>query len=100
MEKSVAFLITLLLFVLTPTLHAEPKSYRMGKSFCEVEIRAGNSPNALDNEVIHSVGKVQKDEVFTTEQTFIFAQREANPEVCGSGRGVWNRCGWDECQLD
>lgn len=99
--SNMLFVITLTpLILIVQDSFAEQKSFRMGQDFCEVEIRAGNSASALNNPVIYPMGSVKKGQIFTTDQTFIYAQREGNPGVCNSGRAYWNSCSWDKCELN
>lgn len=78
----------------------ETKTFTTSRYFCEVEVRAGNHFDPLDNPVIFPVREVSAGWSISTTQTFLFAQREANPGVCGSGRGAWIRCSWDTCELN
>lgn len=88
------------LSISTKCLAEETKTFTMARDFCEVEIRAGNHPAALDNPVISPIQKVSQGWSISTTQTFLFAQREANPGVCNSGRGQWISCSWDTCELN
>lgn len=75
------------------------KTFVASHDFCLVEIREGNKPFPTDNQVIYS-GPMKAGDQKSTKATFLFAQREGNPGVCNSGRGQWNSCSWDTCQLD
>lgn len=65
---------------------------------CRTEIRAGNSDNSGQNQLVHS-GPVQPGDRFSTNQTFISVRYDTNPGVCGELRNDWFRCSWDECKF-
>jgi hypothetical protein len=77
----------------------EAKIFKANRDFCEVEIRAGNTSNPMNHPVVYS-GRMASGQQFSYQAVFIWAQREANPGVCGSGRGYWNQCSWGTCNLN
>ncbi len=79
---------------------AAPNGFVAGRYLCQVEVRAGNDGAATNNPVIYS-GSLNEGQPVDNPNgsVFMFAQREANPGVCNSGRGYWNLCSWDTCTL-
>lgn len=67
--------------------------------FCDVEIRAGNSGNATSNPVVYR-GHMTNGQSFSYTAVLLFAQREANPGHCPSGRGYWQQCSFDPCNIN
>jgi hypothetical protein len=75
------------------------KTFVAERNFCQVEVRAGNTTNPSNHPVIYSGGLSGGQRTPSTQEPFLFAQREANPGVCGSGRGNWQQCSWSDCTL-
>jgi hypothetical protein len=94
------YLIALVLsLTATTTFAQQTKTFVASRDFCEVVIRAGNVNDAGQNPVVFQ-GKMASGQRFNYAATFLFAQREGNPGVCGSGRAYWNSCSWNECTLN
>lgn len=76
----------------------DTKTFVAEREFCSVVIHAGNIDNPTSNPVVFQ-GGMSQGQRFPYNAVFLFAQREANPGNCSSGRGNWIRCSWGECRL-